>query len=1125
MTQSAQDEFEKCMENAEAWMRGIHERLKVNDNTQGPRSALESRLRETEKISSLEPEGKLLVDMVLMKAEALLVESSEEGKHEIHIKLGKLKAMFEETTIYMTHCHSRIEWVWLHWNEYLKARDEFILWVHNMTLTLEPDLELQLGLKEKRWQYDQCQVLLRDVNNQSRLLDRLLEEAASLYNRIGDPSVDESVQSAMMADYKTIKKKVQERATLLENIMKEHEAYKGEVDQFRAWLNGVIDKLKSNIRGTVESTERRLLILQEISQDVESGRKQMEALDVRSAQVIKFTSPLGAEKICKELEELRRALAELKSMNEEEEEHLLKTHSSDSAFLLLAQELEANINEFRKAIQRLDGSLESGERVKNKDELMALWKTLNATKSALAAEEAKGERVKVQLKDLFRFSKDVQPLSEGVIAAMQEYQRAKSKVFKLSTETESTLIQHFQNPLREFQHWKPITERILDTTAAPMSDGALAHDCLSQIEMLLEESCRINDKMTALQTKREQMTSVLGEEKAQALLADISTAAAERASLHRDLLQRKNRLQALASQSKAFDAAFARLQKKVSALRIKAAKENELQPDVVGKETQLQRLQMLQDELVKLELHIEELKSMAESNPTHKHKSNQLSSEYTTLQRSLEMNIVKCKKYIEDHRVYNNKLGDLQHWMMVTQQELESYKEGSEQGDVKSREREIEILLAELSKKEIELHRVQAQGQLVMENSSPEGAAHIQAELKQLNASWASLKLLWDALSGLIKQQAQQRTAADPHRSPTAGMKSPISGLRPGGEAQRTASQSDKSPKVRRIATDIIRDTYPPRIAVQSDSSPASLTLLHGFGQTGNSSSAAHGTSLPSTPPQTDKSQASVRMNQTSGIGILQGNDVGVRQGESGKSRGATERNSGSITGNYSQGETLAQSSLDQEKPSNPAVIRRNQRGVSLAESVDMTDSHSMQSTEERTGTEEDHMKLLKEFELWLQEENSRLNKICSLDASSSEGMKTKLSRLQKLQSRVPQGQRLFEALLLCRPAMAITEDLRLEDLRYRWMLYKSKLRESGCSSSLITSEEPRRAMKKSSGGLCSFLQRVCCAALPLQLLLLLLLLLAFLLPLLFQTQNCALSNNFARSFNLMLRYERPPPI
>ncbi|KAM5124959.1 LOW QUALITY PROTEIN: nesprin-3-like [Mantella aurantiaca] len=742
MTQLPQDEFETCLERAEAWMKEIHERLKENDNTQGPRSALETRLRETQKICALEPDGKLLLDLVLTKAENLLGESSDDEKHDVHVRLGKIKTMFEETVTYMTHCHSRIEWVWLHWNEYLRARDEFAAWARDMALTLGPDVELQLGRKEKCWQYEQSQVLLRDVGNHSKLLERLLEEASSLYNRIGDASVDESVQNAMADQYKQIRKKTQERTKCLEKIWRDHDNYEKEVNLFKSWLNSVIENLKCCIGSASESTETRLNMLQEIGKDVEIGKKQLELLEERSAEVIKDTSPLGAEKICRELEELRRTLNELKVMNDEEEEGLLKTYNSENAFVQLARQLEANINEFRKAVLRLEESLESGERVKSEDELIALWKTLNVTKSALAGLETKAERVKFQLKDLFKFSKDIQPLSDSVIAAMREYQRAKSKAFKLSTDTESELRQLFQNPLREFLYWKPITESVLDSTAAAANNGAANPDDLDRIEKLLEESSAIKENLAALEVKKDRIHSVLGDDRTKLLLRDVTAAEAEREALHRDLLERKSRLQSLAAQSEEFDLVFKLLHQKLSSLRIKCAKENEMQPDIIGKEAQLQRLQILLEELTTLHTPIKELNSKMEASPTHAHRASKLLSDYLKLQRSLENNIRKTNEFINCHWMFNNDLLDLQRWMMETWQEMESYLDGS-----RDWEREVEALLVEVSEKEIQRHRVEAQGQLVIETSSPEGAALIRTELKQLLESWESLRHLCEQLS------------------------------------------------------------------------------------------------------------------------------------------------------------------------------------------------------------------------------------------------------------------------------------------------------------------------------------------------------------------------------------------
>lgn len=113
------------------------------------------------------------------------------------------------TARWVVSAHSRIEWVWLHWSEYLLARDEFYRWFQKMTVVLECPVELQLGLKEKQWQLSHAQVLLHNAASQAVLLDRLLEEAASLFNRIGDPSVDEDAQKKMRAEYDAVKAKAQ----------------------------------------------------------------------------------------------------------------------------------------------------------------------------------------------------------------------------------------------------------------------------------------------------------------------------------------------------------------------------------------------------------------------------------------------------------------------------------------------------------------------------------------------------------------------------------------------------------------------------------------------------------------------------------------------------------------------------------------------------------------------------------------------------------------------------------------------------------------------------------------------------------------------------------------------------
>ncbi|NXJ26994.1 SYNE3 protein, partial [Dicrurus megarhynchus] len=957
MTQQLQDEFDSSVENAEAWMKAIQERLRINDNTKGPRSALEARLRETEKIRALEPEGSLKMDLVLVKADAALRSIGEDKKHEVLSKLKDIKALWEETAIYITHCHSRIEWVWLHWSEYLKAQDEFYSWIHNMRVTLEPDIELQLGLKEKQWQLSHAQVLQNDVLNQSVLLEWLLEEAASLFSRIGDPSVDEDAQKKMRVEYEGIRQEAQNRVKLLELITKEHEQYSANVNQFQSWLNGVTERLSCCIgEATKSSAEDKLKALKEISKDIRSGGKKWKHLENQCAEVIQNTSPLGAARLKYELEELRKALEKLKLLSSEEEERLLKIQQSESAYESQARQLEADIQKLRKDLQRLENDLDPGEGEKTEEEFVALWRRCNATRAALAAEESKIERLKAQLKELLRFSQDVQPHAESVVSAIHQYQSVRGKTSKMSTDTETELKRIFQNPLRSFEQWKPSVQMLLETP-----EPELAH-----IEAALAESSQFKEMLMTLQLKKDLLNSVLGEEEAVSFLQEAAEASKEREILHKSLLQSKSKLQNLILEHKNFDAGFAPLQKKLSAIKAKLGLEKEPRPDLLGKKTQLQRLQMIQDDLAELAIHMEEVEKLVQSNTTHRHEMNQLSSDFQALKRSLEMMIQQSEDQVQKHWAYNDKLSDFQQWISVTREKIDSYQDADGEQNTEGRLEDLERWLAEFPDKEIQLHLVEAHGQLVMENSAPEETAHVQAELDQLKESWKSLK---EMAAGLLKKSQLNR-------------------------------------------------------------------------------------------PMADKKEK--------------------------------------------------RAFVDSRWMSRPAFHL-----------VDVDPNHKQEKMGEGQSTSS-HLKLLHDFEEWLQGENTKLTKILAGTPASTEEIKAHQSKLKELQSRVPDGQRLFEDLLHLRPVIGNSEEL--EDLRYRWMLYKSKLRESVSSPSAGCLEEPDRFRKKRSGGVCSYLHRVCRAALPLQLLLLLLLLLAFLLPLAEETHSCTLANNFARSFKLMLRYEGPPP-
>uniref|UniRef100_A0A0P6JA89 Nesprin-3 n=1 Tax=Heterocephalus glaber TaxID=10181 RepID=A0A0P6JA89_HETGA len=767
MTQQPREGFDRSVQETRAWMQAVQEQLQVNDNTQGPLAALEARLQETEKICRLEPEGQLKVDLVLQAAETLLACCLEDQRPEILARLRELKDQWEETVTYMTHCHSRIEWVWLHWREYLLARDEFYCWFQKMVVMLEPPAELQLGLKEKQWQLSDAQVLLHNVENQAELLDRLLEEAASLFNRIGDPSVDEEAQRRMKTEFDTVKAKAQNRVDLLARVAQEHEEYQVGVDEFQLWLRALVEKVQNCVGSRCHlSAELHLSELQDITKDFSQGEESLRRLEAQSACIIQNTSPLGAEKITRELEEMRKVLQKRRVLWEAEKAQLQDLLSSKGAGEQQIQWLEAELGEFRKGLQRLaQGGLEPSATVMTvgtEDELVARWRLYSVSRATLASEEPRVDQLQAQLKELVALP-NLQPLCDSVVAAIQEFKSMKGKSTRLCNATRVALWQCFQRPLHDLQLWRALAQRLLDVTIS-LPDLPSIHTFLPQIKAALVESSRLKEQLGSLPLKRDLLGSVFGQERASGLLEQAESCLRDRDLLHSGLLRRKSKLQSSLAQHKDFGAAFEPLQKKLLDLRARVQAEKGLQPDLPGKKSQLLRLQGLQEEGLELEMQIEAMRPLVRGDSSHQHKMDQLASDYRTLHRSLKDRMDRCRQSVQEHCTFSCRLLELQQWVTMATRTLESHRGDVGLWNAKSQEASVETLAAELPKKEACLALVEAHGRLVMEKSSPEGVAMVQEELKELAESWQALQQLEENMLSLIRNRQLQSTEVDSGR-------------------------------------------------------------------------------------------------------------------------------------------------------------------------------------------------------------------------------------------------------------------------------------------------------------------------------------------------------------------------
>ncbi|XP_057715850.1 nesprin-3 isoform X2 [Corythoichthys intestinalis] len=1027
MTEQEQQTFIERLEEALSWMKAVQENLRENDNTQGPWNALEARLRETEKIHQSEHDGHVKMDMALVAAEHLLESGDEKLRNHTLAKLKDLKSFWEETCTYIIHCHSRIEWVWLHWSEYLKAHQEFVLWLTRQQLDLDVGVELQLGLKEKLWQVDQQRVVVSDVHGQKALLERLIDEAAVLHNRTQDPSLDSQAREKLLKTYSDIRDKVEERLSLLQEIAEEHQTYQGSVQRFQSWLLSKTKEL-TDLMEKEDTTENKLQALQVFDDIVGNEEKTLQYIESVAESVRAKTSPAGADVVVDEAEELRLGWQRLRQGIFEVEEGLQSTLYTHNEYTTRCKRLEQDIGRLQSRLQELNLELKEdcnvGDDTDSIDEQVDQWRNYMRVRKTLIGEESQVDHLKLQLKELFRFSEDSRHISDHVLDVVKEHQSVKCKATKLCSDSEACLRNMFQEKLVFFTQWRNTVSQILETSAEVMDFSHIV-TLVQNTERLLKDSIQLQDRLNDLRTIEDLCDSLFGPEKSDGLRSELSTAIRDRELLHVQLIQRKARLQGLISRTNDFGDAYVVIRSKLTSLTDRMMAIERPQPDILAKKSQSDQF------MVKLQ---------------------------------------ESEERIADHSNFHDRLLNLQKWLMIMKQKLESFKSPKGEWSIESREHEAQRALGEFPEKEFQLQQMEMHGHRVLKNTSEEGRVHIVGDMKHLQESWLALYSMSLNIHRLLNG------SIDEGQSVTTDM----SVREVDGECTVHSEGQSILPGM--------QDEHP---------------KLSGKGMGGHHSHAIDEYDLST---WTIQSKAGLPLAKESPEDTNPKTDIS-RAGDS-------------YTLNTAKSSLVVSPEEGTMSPEEGAMAIEESQAIGKA-MIFRDASAKLQaitSTQDKTMKADLYESRRRKFEAWLCKENKLLSSILSNQGAILKGKKLKMQQdtLSALWSRVTWGQEQFQLLLQengvhkTRSGQAVNASL--EELRYRWMLYKSKLKAVGGLGTTYSSKKP------------GLLQRVCRLALPLWILFLALLLLAFILPLVDEGNSCSISNNFARSFSVMLRYSGPPP-
>ncbi|KAJ8411831.1 hypothetical protein AAFF_G00154690 [Aldrovandia affinis] len=134
-------------------------------------------------------------------------------------------------------------------------------------------------------------------------------------------------------------------------------------------------------------------------------------------------------------------------------------------------------------------------------------------------------------------------------------------------------------------------------------------------------------------------------------------------------------------------------------------------------------------------------------------KFDQLYADWKILYKAVRVKVSESEQSISKHENFHENLLNVEKWLMIMRQKLESFCSSSGGWSVENRLHEAERALGEFPEKEIQLHQTEVQGEGVLARTSEEGRVHIRRDLQRLRESWTSLHALSLNLFRLLNGQ------------------------------------------------------------------------------------------------------------------------------------------------------------------------------------------------------------------------------------------------------------------------------------------------------------------------------------------------------------------------------------
>ncbi|CAH1803094.1 unnamed protein product, partial [Owenia fusiformis] len=705
-------------------------------DTTGDKHSVQNRLERLQELESTKNNGESKLVKTKDDASKVLTETNKTGQEVIKKELENLQKDWELIEACLHETRPQLESVLQHWSSHDSKLDELNRWIRETEQKVK-NVELLATIDEKEKQLENMKELQEDIISRQTAIEDFSMTSQTL---IPGDSRNAAFSSQLSTRYHSLKSTIKDTVNKVQASIKDHQMYLDSYSECKECLDSLESNIENNstLAGTLKGVQQQQEQLQGLKEQDERSVELLHRTVERGERLYSSTAAEGRETI-------RQQLRSLKMQSDKASDKLHTSQQQVDACAIQWATYTDSHEHFNTWL------LEIKQRINSNNELKS---TISEKKSQLQEQKlyyqelvSHGHSLQTLINKADTVAKltdtvDIEPSIKAIKGEYDELVK-ESKLLVEVMESSCTQHQDYDNAVQNFADWIENIKEQLNPLCQTTGDNLTLQNKLDKLKDLEYSIKTGNQNLASIKSQSDKViekTSELGQ----------GTISRDLAAMNTDLelckstcVEAQNELKNVLEDYSSYELFYEALTQWLRDMETKL-KGIDMKPDLYEKQTQLDKIKVLQDDIVDKQTDFEDVVIKAHdlqgTDSRLASHTNQLNTRYQELQTNTKIAVSKWESYIKSHAAYSEAYSECSQWCSSLSGDITSCNVSTgDKNTITESQVRLQELLDEKDKGASKIQAVIEAGEGLYPSTSSDGREIVRQELRVLKEQWDAL--------------------------------------------------------------------------------------------------------------------------------------------------------------------------------------------------------------------------------------------------------------------------------------------------------------------------------------------------------------------------------------------------